>query len=202
MYLPAEFTASDPDLTWAFIESAPFGLLLDPIGGSVSHLPFLVGRGGGRPHRLLGHVAARNPVALRLQGARVTVVFTGPNAYVSPLWYEHPERGVPTWNYVAAQVSGTASILDAEATRGLLDELCARFEAPDGYRPNHIAPELLDKLVAGIVGFEIQVEELEGKLKLSQNRSPADRLRVMHALKERAAGDDLAVLEWMQRASS
>jgi transcriptional regulator len=199
MYLPSEFTASDPELAWALVESQPFGLLLDLVGGSVSHLPFLIGRSDGRPNRLRGHVALRNPVASRLSGARVTVVFTGPNAYVSPLWYARPDRHVPTWNYVAVQITGTASVLENDATRELLDELCARFEPPDGYRPSHLAPELLDALVAGIVGFEIQVERFEGKLKLSQNRSAEDRSRVMQALQTRAGGDDHAVLEWMQR---
>jgi len=199
MYLPTAFATSDDDLVWSVVEENPFGILLDPIDASASYLPFLVARTGGRPDRLRGHVACRNPVAARLEGRRVTALFHGPHAYVSPSWYEEPDEQVPTWNYVAVQVQGTASILGSAAARHLLDDLCARFEGPDGYRPSQLRPKLLGDMLAEIVAFEIVADRAIGKFKLSQNRSQEDRKGVMEGLAGRASGEDLLLLEWMRR---
>ncbi len=199
MYLPQEFAAADDGPAWSLIEEHPFGVLLRSSDGTFGHLPFLAKRTQGQPGKLLGHVSSRNPLASELQGAAVSALFTGPNTYVSPLWYAHPNRQVPTWNYVAVEVQGRASVLGAESARVFLDELCARFEGPNGYRPSQIAPELLDAMLAEIVAFEIVVERIVGKFKLSQNRSLEDRNRVMSALAARASTEDLKVLEWMRR---
>lgn len=199
MYVPGEFEANDETLAWSVVEQNPFGLLLDPSSGAFSHVPFLVNREQRLPAKLRAHVSARNPLARQLEGASVSVVFTGPNTYVSPLWYEHPDRQVPTWNYVAAEVQGRVSLLEPEPARVFLDELCARFEGPSGYRPSRLAPALLEAMLREIVAFEIAVERIVGKFKLSQNRSPKDRKRVMNGLAARASSDDSKVLEWMRR---
>ena len=199
MYVPGEFAGADDNLAWSVIEENPLGMLFSPSNGTFSHLPFLVSRAQGQPDKLRGHLASRNPLASQLQGAPVSVLFTGPDTYVSPLWYERPNEQVPTWNYVAVELQGRASVIGPEATRGFLDELCARFEGPNGYRPSCLAPALLDEMLAEIVAFEVVVERIVGKFKLSQNRSLEDRARVMKALAARASTEDLKVLEWMQR---
>jgi transcriptional regulator len=199
MYLPGEFAAADDNLAWSVIGEHPFGVLLDRSNGIFGHLPFLVSRAQGQPGKLRGHLASRNPLASQLHGAPVSVLFTGPNAYVSPLWYEHPNEQVPTWNYVAVELQGRASVIGPEATPVFLDELCARFEGPSGYRPSRLAPALLSEMLAEIVAFEVVVERIVGKFKLSQNRSLEDRNRVMSALAARASSEDLKVLEWMRR---
>jgi transcriptional regulator len=199
MYVPGEFAGADDNLAWSVIEENPFGVLLEHSTGTFSHLPFLVSRAQGQPDKLRGHLASRNPLASQLQGALVSALFTGPNTYVSPRWYEHPDEQVPTWNYVAVELQGRASVIGAEATRLFLDELCARFEGPDGYSPSRLAPALLDEMLAEIVAFEVRVERIVAKFKLSQNRSLEDRNRVMSALAARASSEDLKVLEWMRR---
>jgi transcriptional regulator len=73
------------------------------------------------------------------------------------------------------------------------------FEWPSGYRPSRLAPALLSEMLAEIVAFEVVVERIVGKFKLSRNRSPEDRNRAMSALATRASSEDLRVLEWMQR---
>jgi transcriptional regulator len=199
MYVPGEFATEDHELVWSVIEEKPFGILVSPRNAAFSHLPFLVSRAQGEPDKLRGHVASRNPIASQLQDDPVSALFSGPDTYVSPLWYSHPNRQVPTWNYVAVEVQGRASVLGPEATRVFLDDLCARFEGPNGYRPSRLSPALLDGMLAEIVAFEIVVERIVGKFKLSQNRSPEDRSRVMSALAARGSTEDLKVLEWMRR---
>jgi transcriptional regulator len=199
MYVPGEFVAADDSLVWSVIEEHPFAVLLSQSDGKFSQLPFLISRAQGQPNKLRGHVASRNPLASQLQGAPVSVLFTGPDTYVSPQWYEHPNRQVPTWNYVAVEVQGHSTLLGPDATRAFLDDLCARFEGPNGYRPTELPPALLAEMLAEIVAFEVVVEKIVGKFKLSQNRSAEDRNRVMSALATRASTEDLKVLEWMRR---
>jgi transcriptional regulator len=105
----------------------------------------------------------------------VVVIFHGPHAYVSPSVYEeHPS--VPTWNYVVVHVRGRGRLVDEPALRTILDDLVGRFD-PTGWRleaPDEYVRSALDV----IAGFEISIDELEGKWKLSQNRSRTDQLRV------------------------
>src|SRR5262249_20205539 len=122
----------------------------------------------------------------------VLVVFWGAHAYVSPSWYgKHPS--VPTWNYVTVHAYGIPrGIEDAGRVRALLDRLGRTFgdgRAAPG-RMDTLPDSYLDGMVRGIVAFEIPIDRLEGKAKLSQNRSADDRARVQAAL--RAEDDPLA----------
>jgi transcriptional regulator len=119
-------------------------------------------------------------------------VFPGPHAYVSPSWYgQHPS--VPTWNYVAVHAYGVPRLVeDAGRVRALLGRLVRAFE--DGrstpWRMDSLSDAYLEGMMRGIVAFEIPIDRLEGKAKLSQNRSAADRARVCAGLA--AEGDPLA----------
>jgi transcriptional regulator len=199
MYLPDEFVVDDPELTWRVIEENPFGVLFEPKGPQIVHLPFLVDRTRPGTARILSHVGRRNAVARSVDGKRLFAVFTGPHAHVTPRWYEKPQRQVPTWNYVVVEVCGWARALDDGELRVLLGDLCARFEPPNGYRPDWIDEAYLTRLSEHIVGFEIAVEKAQGKFKLSQNRTAEDRDRIMRGLEDRNEAGDRGVLEWMRR---
>jgi transcriptional regulator len=84
---------------------------------------------------------------------------------------------VPTWNYVVVHVRGQARLLDEPGLRAILDETVAHFDRT-GWRLEG-GEEFLRSKLAAIAGFEIEIQELEGKWKLSQNRSPADQARVI-----------------------
>ena len=117
------------------------------------------------------------------------VVFPGAHAYVSPSWYaQHPS--VPTWNYVAVHAYGVPRLIEEpERVRALLDRLVRTFE--DGratpWRMDSLSDTYLSGMMRGIVAFEIPIDRLEGKAKLSQNRPAGDQARVRAAL---AAEDD------------
>jgi len=110
-------------------------------------------------------------------------MFQGPHAYISPAWYEtHPS--VPTWNYAVVHAYGVARIVEDHATlhhmlEMLVDTHEAAFAQPWRMELPH---DYLDKMMRAIVGFEIEITRLEGKLKLSQNRSEHDQQRVVAAL--------------------
>jgi len=177
-YVPRHFRVDDPAALEAFVAANAFGTLVSAgaAGLSVSHLPFLPERGGEGRLRLLGHVARANAHWQELEGAgEVLVIFPGPHAYVSPSWYaNHPS--VPTWNYAVVHARGRARLLPPEALPGLLDRLSRAYEdaRPSPWRMADLPADYTARMLPAIVGFEVAVERLEGKFKLSQNRRPED----------------------------
>jgi len=175
MYRPDAFRMDDRETLLAHAMAHPFATVITQHGGAltVSHLPLLVD-----PERcvLRGHLARQNPQYRDLAAESETLaIFHGPHAYVSPSVYEdHPS--VPTWNYVVVHVRGRGRLVDEPTLRTLLDDLVGRFD-PTGWRLN--APEeYVRSALDTIAGFEVSIEQLEGKWKLSQNRSLTDQRRV------------------------
>jgi transcriptional regulator len=191
LYIPAHFRVEDPETLLSFISENAFGTLVTsgPLGLHVSHIPFIPERSADGKLRLLGHVARANPQAAALEGATdLVAIFQGPHAYVSPTWYEnHP--AVPTWNYAVAHLRGRLTPLDEFELRDLLGSLSSKYEGPgpDAWRIDKVPSDFIANLVGTIQGFAIDVERVEGKFKLSQNRPGNDARRVADALE--AAGD-------------
>jgi transcriptional regulator len=190
MYLPESFRLDDREALVAHASAHPFATLITWGAGDpeISHVPLLVVEQAGRLV-LRGHVARENPAYAHLlrggvddRGADALAIFHGPHAYVSPSVYgEHP--AVPTWNYVVVHARGRARLLGEQALRALLDELVARFD-DTGWRfdpPEDYARRML----GAIAGFEIAVDRIEGKWKLSQNRPLEDQHRVAQWLEGR-----------------
>ncbi|MDP6705238.1 MAG: FMN-binding negative transcriptional regulator [Alphaproteobacteria bacterium] len=193
MYIPKQFTETDAGRLEALIESHGFALVVttDAEGLPVaSHLPLIYEAGRGPHGSLLGHVARANPQWRHFEdGTEVLAVFSGPHAYISPSWYEdHP--AVPTWNYATVHVYGRPRIVDdAGETRGMLARLVDAHEAGfvSPWRMD-LPADYEDRMVRGIVAFEIEISRLEGKFKLSQNRPAMDRVTVADQLA--ASGHD------------
>jgi transcriptional regulator len=198
-YIPRHFRVDDRDTLERFIGANAFGALVSAgaEGLSVSHIPFLPDRGADGRLRLLGHVARANPHWQSLESAGdVLAIFEGPHAYVSPSWYEH-HPSVPTWNYAVVHARGPARLLAEADVAPLLDRLSRRYEEgrDSPWRMESLPAEFARKLMGAIVGFEIAVERLEGKFKLSQNRPGNDAARVAAALE---AGGDRALATLMR----
>jgi transcriptional regulator len=201
MYVPRHFAADDVPFCHDVIDGSPFAPIATWAGGDpvMSHLPFLLDRTRGPLGTLIAHVARASAHADTIGGAPSLVVFAGPHGYVSPTWYEtHP--AVPTWNYVAVHAWGVARVLDEAAARGYLIRLAGRFEGPQGWRFEAQPEEFQAKMLKGIVAFELPIDRLEGKAKLSQNRSEADRARVIAALQASDAPGDRELGAWMARS--
>ena len=191
VYIPRHFSADDPAALRTFVEANAFGTLITHDGGeaTVSHIPFVVEAGPTGALVLHGHVARANPHWRALEAATVLVIFNGPHGYISPTWYEkHPS--VPTWNFAVVHAHGTARLVDAAALERTLQRLSAHYESGNAepWRMDGLERDYVDTMTRAIVGFEIAVERLEGKFKLSQNRVPADQRRVIAALELR--GED------------
>ena len=198
LYLPDAFRMDDEATQLDFIERHAFGTLVcaSPEGAlHVSHLPFHLRRQPGARPSLLAHVARANPQWEALErAAGVLAIFQGPHAYVSPGWYaNHPS--VPTWNYAVVHARGRVRLLDEAELHELLLELSATYEAPreKPWRMGELPAPYVDSMLKMIVGFEIEVERLEAKFKLSQNR-PAEVPRVIDALQAGGEGELAALM--------
>jgi transcriptional regulator len=174
MYTPRHF-AADEAAGLDLIERNGFGALIMPGADGkpeISHFPFVVDRAG---HRLLAHAARANPIWKLMDGnAEATAVFQGPNAYVSPDWYEKPAASVPTWNYAVVHIHGRPVALDDDGLLDILVRLTAVNEAKlapkKPWTIDKLDPAFFGGLRKGIVGFALPIERIEAKLKLSQNK--------------------------------
>jgi transcriptional regulator len=193
MYIPNSFREDDRSLLHDLMRQHNFGILVTQRDGTpfATHLPFLLDAERGSHGTLLAHMARANPQWRDFAaGQAALVIFQGPHAYVSPSWYE-VAPSVPTWNYAVIHAYGVPRIVeDRSALRQMLKTLVdtheSMFERP--WRME-LPEDYLDKMMHAIVGFEIAITRLEGKLKLSQNRGENDRQRVAEALA--ASGDPL-----------
>ena len=183
MYSPSHFDETRPELLRGLIAQYPLGTVIThgAAGLGADHIPFELSEpAGDAPSGVLrAHVARANP--LWRQGGDAMVVFQGPSAYVSPALYEDkPLTGkvVPTWNYMAVHAHGPLRAIEDPAwILALLERLTATHEAARAAPwALHDAPrEFIDKLLQAIVGIEIPVQRMQGKWKLSQNRSQRDQ---------------------------
>ena len=187
MYVPDAFRIEEKTELHRLIESHPLALVIHGDGEALdaSPVPVVLDAAVGPLGRLRFHLSRANPLADRLrEGPPILLHFSGPGAYVSPDWYA-TEGLPPTWNYVAVQARGIPRTIESEALRRLLVDLGAVHEAPLPKAPWQIGkmdPVVVDRMQAAIVGFEVPIQRLEGKAKLSQNRSAADRDGVARAL--------------------
>ena len=187
LYIPPHFRADDPDALFALIEGNAFGTLVTsgPAGLHVSHLPFIAERDAHGKLRLLAHLARANPQSAVLEEAtHLVAIFQGPHGYISPGWYQnHPS--VPTWNYAVAHAHGRARMMDEAELHELVIRLSNTYEAgrPKPWRAGDLPADFVSMMLKSITGFEIEVEKLEGKFKMSQNR-PAEIPRVIEALEQ------------------
>jgi transcriptional regulator len=169
-----------------------------------SHLPLLLDRKQGPNGILHGHMARANPQWRDLEaGAEALVIFAGADAYVSPGFYPgKAEHGkvVPTWNYLAVHAYGTAAVFsDPQQLRHLVGALTERHESGrvQPWKIDDAPPEYIDSMLKAIVGFALPIRRLEGKRKLSQNRSPADTAGVRSGLAASPDPQDQALARLM-----
>jgi len=188
LYIPELNRLEDTAVALRFMRANPFAIVISAGEGPpfATHIPILVAESAGGIV-LRGHVARANPHWNMLEQERETLaIFHGPHAYISPGLYGSRES-VPTWNYAAVHAYGRARIFhEAEPLTDVLLETIALFEQAyldqwRGLNENYRA-----KMLSQIVGFEIAVERLEAKFKLSQNRPRADQARVIQSLESSA----------------
>ncbi|WPG36037.1 FMN-binding negative transcriptional regulator [Variovorax sp. EBFNA2] len=209
MYVSRHHRQPDLGASHALIDAHPLGAWVVPAADGLvaNHLPFLLDRSRGPFGTLLGHVSRANPVWRQLDASAPSVVlFQGPQAYITPGWYpgkaEHGQV-VPTWNYAVAHAHGIARAIDDEAwLLDLLARLTAANEAgqPVPWQTTDAPEAFIRKLARAVVGIEIPIDRLEGKLKASQDEALPDRQGTVQGLAAVGSENASAMARLVQQA--
>lgn len=211
MYNPKAFAVEDLPQLHGMMNDCRLAVLIThgEHGLQASHLPLLLDTQQGPNGSLYGHMARANPQWRDLQaGAEALVIFAGADAYVSPGFYpSKAEHGkvVPTWNYVAVHAYGAAEVFsDPHRLRNLVGALTDRHESgrAQPWTIDDAPAEYIDSMLKAIVGFALPIQRLEGKRKLSQNRSPADVAGVRNGLAASPDPQDQTLARLMPDPSS
>ncbi len=188
MYIPAHFREDDLATLQALMREYSFATLVstgDKGAPIATPLPFLLESEPAPYGTLKAHMALGNPQWRTFrQDREVLVLFQGPHAYISPSWYEE-SLSVPTWNYATVHAYGIPRIMEDPATlyaflKTLIQTHEVQFAEPWPFE--ELPSDYVEKMMKGVVGFSIEITRLEGKFKMSQNRTPRERARVAKEL--------------------
>jgi transcriptional regulator len=204
MYVNPAFKTEDAD-AWDFVASRGFGAVVavDAETPAAAHVPLYVTPRDSKP-AIEFHLARANPLHTVIAKApRVLVIVSGPDAYISPDWYVAEDQ-VPTWNYIAAHITGTASPMAAEEAHAHVEAMSLAFE--ERLRPkkpwstSKMTERRRAMMLAAIVPIRVEVERIACAHKLSQNKIAADRMETARMLEWRGGADERGIAEAMRRS--
>ena len=195
MFIPNSFQETDLTKLHDFMQQQSFATLISQgeLDLTASHLPLLLDREAGPFGRLSGHIARPNTQWQSADGTRVLVIFHGPHAYISPTWYE-AQNVVPTWNYATVHAYGVLKTIDDPARLyKIIRTTVDLYESKMPQPWSMLSPDakFIEKLMCAIVGFDIQIDRIEGKWKLNQHHPEERRDKVIRGLL--ATGDSESV---------
>ncbi|MEP0336916.1 MAG: FMN-binding negative transcriptional regulator [Alphaproteobacteria bacterium] len=205
MYRPKMFDIDDTDDMHGIIRANGFAVLVTTgaQGMTASHVPLHLVE-DGELGLLWGHLAKGNDQWQAFDsGAEALAVFGGPHTYISPTWYAS-EKSVPTWNYEAVHAYGRPRVMDdPEAVVARLASLTGQYEGTDdsAWSPRTLPADFVAAQLKGIVAFEMRIERLEGKRKMSQNRKPEDVAGAIDGLKATGRPVESQVAEIVAKAN-
>lgn len=186
MYTAPHYRQEDQEKLLGFMRTYSFATLISiqnnrPLG---THLPFVTEKLGDHHLMLHSHMARANSQWQQAQEQEVLVIFQEPHAYISPSLYNKPQN-VPTWNYTAVHVYGKLQLVEApEAVFPMLEKMMQAYEPEYLLQWEQLPQDYKDRMVRGIVAFQIEPTEIQGKEKLSQNKALDERQRIAEHLKQ------------------
>jgi transcriptional regulator len=211
LYLPAHFNEVRTDVLHALMRAHPLSTLITQCNSGLvaNHIPLQTLAEPGPLGCLRGHIARANPLWQDYSSdTQALAIFQGPQAYVSPSFYPSKAKTgevVPTWNYAVVHASGTLKFIqDANWLREFVAGLTSTYETPRAapWKIDDAPAAYIDKNLKLIVGFEFSISALQGKWKMSQNRTQSDRDGVRRSLQSAADADSQEVAEVLARLDS
>ena len=203
MYIPEINKAADKDETIAFMQQFSFATIITakdnlPVA---THLPFLVTVKNDSVI-LTSHFAKANKQWEDIEKEKVLVIFSEPHAYISPGNYEK-ELNVPTWNYIAVHAYGQGKLItETEAVFNVLESTINNYEIAYRQQWDNLPADYKLKMSKGIVAFEIVVEDLQAKKKLSQNRTAAEKEKIIDSLAKSNDSNEVMIAEYMRKENT
>lgn len=199
---PKYYKNENLDSVREFINKNGFAILISQVDGKpwATHIPLLLDKDVNDKDILIGHISRANSQWKDFDAnEEMLVVFSGPNAYVSASWYDH--ENVPTWNYIAVHVYGRIHIIEGEFLIQQLSKLVDKYES-DMQRPvkvDKMSKEFVESQIKGIVGFEIEITDIQAVMKLSQNRDDKNYDRVINGLEQKGDINSLEIARLMKK---
>ncbi|MEO5684681.1 MAG: FMN-binding negative transcriptional regulator [Chitinophagaceae bacterium] len=202
MYIPPLYKNNNAAEVRDFITQNSFGILINQAAGQLSatHIPLELDINENGQDILTGHISKGNLQWKNfINDAEVLAIFPGPHSYISSSWYDH--ENVPTWNYIAVHVYGKIKIIEGEKLIGALTKLVHKYEA-GSEKPvsvENMSAGFFTKQINGIVGFEIEITDIQPAYKLSQNRDAVNHTNITAALEKKADYNSLAIAAEMKK---
>jgi transcriptional regulator len=187
LYIPKPQLVKDRRFLHSFMDEFAFVDLVTVTRSlRITHIPVFLDREAGPYGTIHGHISRQNPQKETFDGRQTgVIVFHGPHGYISPTWYAKKGDVVPTWNFAVVHATGKLKPVDGQKNlNDLLTKLIAKFEKREGtgYDFSKVDDTYKYGLMGGIIGFEMEIELLEGKFKLAQDRSPEDKQSLLTKL--------------------
>jgi len=187
LYIPKAHLVEDRKFLHDFMEEFAFVELITTSPSlRVTHIPVLLDRSAGKCGTIHGHISKQNEQTSAFDGKQeALIVFHGPHGYISPTWYE-TRQAVPTWNFAVVHATGKlTAVTDPKSLRTFLGHLIQKFESYQGtdYDLSKQPESYVTSMLSAIVGFEMEIERLEGKFKLGQERVAGDRAGILAHLR-------------------
>ena len=200
MYIPQHYKNENLKEVKEFIINNSFGILINHINGKhwATHIPLELDKNSNGNDILVGHIAKANPQwKYFVEDKEVLCIFNGPHTYVSSSWYLEEE--VPTWNYIAVHIYGLLKIQDEKALMASLHKLVDEYErkSENPISLNNLSEKTL-RQVKGVIGFEIEIKEIQAAYKLSQGREH-DHPKIIEELENRDASGGHAIADTMKK---
>ncbi|WP_239751237.1 FMN-binding negative transcriptional regulator [Mammaliicoccus sp. H-M34] len=200
MYIPKHYKENDIQEIKSFMLEHQFVTIITNDGDKpiATHVPINIHEKNGEIY-VTGHLAKNNDQwRLLNKASNVLIIFQGPHAYISSTWYE--KEDVPTWNYQSVHVYGDSRLLSESE---LIEDLTYLLNKYEGHRDNGATWDNMSentlKQINGIIGFEIEVKEIQAAYKLSQTRTEQDKNNIISKLKESGDHLDIAIAKIMNR---
>ncbi len=185
MYIPPYYKENDEQKLIEFMQTYNFATLISTNDSNMcaTHLPFVIEKRGEKII-LVCHMAKANPQWQLFTLNEVLVIFQGPHAYISPTHYEK-EQNVPTWNYIAVHATGKTKLISKPSeVIALMEKTINHFEKQFYKQWKNLSTEYVNGMLKAIVAFEIEVTKLEGKFKLSQNKTKNEQQNIVESLEK------------------
>ena len=202
MYIPKINKLTEQETIYRFMQENSFAIIVSELNGEIiaTHMPVELEENDKGEKVLRSHMAKQNPQWNNFEKAeQLLVIFNGPHTYISSSWYDHVN--VPTWNYIAVHVYGKPRILDEEETIGVLTRLVNRYEnaSEKPFKMENLSEDYLQSHLKALVAFEISIDRIDAKQKLSQNRNEHNYDLVINELNKREDAQSDAVKKEMER---
>ncbi len=187
MYTPAYYKDDNIENVLDFVEKNSFGILISQSNSKflATHIPLELDKNENGQPILVGHISKANPQWKNfINDSDVLTIFNGPHSYISSSWYDH--ENVPTWNYIAVHIYGKVKIIEGEKLIASLTKLVDKYEK-QSEKPASVgtmSEKFFNKQIKGIVGFEIEITEIQSAYKLSQNKDDKNHTNITTELRK------------------